>query len=96
MTEQQTAGNPSPDPRQKEQEQAQARRRKKKKIALGAALAVLIGAVSGWYFLYYIRTPQYAVKLIRESVNKHDIVTFQDHTDLTKVVDKGYDALLAA
>ena len=96
MTKQQTAGNPSPDPRQKEQEQAQARRRKKKKIALGAALAVLIGAVSGWYFLYYIRTPQYAVKLIRESVNKHDIVTFQDHTDLTKVVDKGYDALLAA
>ena len=36
------------------------------------------------------------MKLIRESVNKHDIVTFQDHTDLTKVVDKGYDALLAA
>lgn len=96
MTEQQKDGNPSSDFQQTEQSQAQARRRKKKRIALGAVLAVLIGAVAGWYFLYYIRTPQYAVKLIRESVNKHDIVTFQDHTDLTKVVDKGYDSLLAA
>ncbi len=77
-------------------EQAQLKKKKRKKIALGAALAVLIGAVSGWYFLYYTRTPQYAVKLIRESVNKHDIVTFQDHTDLTRVVEKGYDAILAA
>ena len=83
MTEQQKDGNPSSDFRQTEQSQAQARRRKKKRIALGAVLAVLIGAVSGWYFLYYIRTPQYAVKQIREAVNKHDIVTFQDHTDLT-------------
>lgn len=96
MTEQQKDGNPSSDFQQTEQSQAQARRRKKKRIALGAALAVLIGAVSGWYFLYYIRTPQYAVKQIREAVNKHDIVTFQDHTDLTKVVEKGYDSLLAA
>lgn len=80
-----------------EQEQLKKKKRKKrKKIALGAALAVLIGAVSGWYFLYYTRTPQYAVKQIREAVNKHDIVTFQDHTDLTKVVEKGYDSLLAA
>ena len=36
------------------------------------------------------------MKLIRESVNKHDIVTFQDHTDLTRVVEKGYDAILTA
>lgn len=96
MTEQQKDGNPSSDFQQTEQSQAQARRRKKKRIALGAVLAVLIGAVSGWYFLYYTRTPQYAVKQIREAVNKHDIVTFQDHTDLTKAVEKGYDSLLAA
>lgn len=96
MTEQQTDGNPSSDFQQTEQSQAQARRRKKKRIALGAVLAVLIGAVSGWYFLYYTRTPQYAVKQIREAVNKHDIVTFQEHTDLTRVVEKGYDSLLAA
>ena len=96
MTEQQTDENPSSDFQQTEQSQAQARHRKKKRIVLGAVLAVLIGAVSGWYFLYYTRTPQYAVKQIREAVNKHDIVTFQDHTDLTKVVEKGYDSLLAA
>lgn len=96
MTEQQTDENPSSDFQQTEQSQAQARHRKKKRIALEAVLAVLIGAVSGWYFLYYTRTPQYAVKQIREAVNKHDIVTFQDHTDLTKVVEKGYDSLLAA
>ena len=67
MTEQQTAGNPAPDPRETEQEQAypqepeqsaleeeRRKKKKRKKIALGAALAVLIGAVSGWYFLYYI------------------------------------------
>lgn len=96
MTEQQTDGNFSPDSRKTEQEQERLKKKKRKKIALGAALAVLVGAVSGWYFLYYTRTPQYAVKLIRESVNKHDIVTFQDHTDLTRVVEKGYDAILTA
>ena len=93
MTEQQA--NPQP-PEQSALEQERLKKKKRKKIALGAALAVLAGAVSGWYFLYYTRTPQYAVKLIRESVNKHDIVTFQDHTDLTRVVEKGYDAILTA
>ncbi|MGP2526560.1 hypothetical protein ACTUHY_01080 [Acidaminococcus sp. LBK-2] len=93
MPEQQTRPQ-APEP--SAQEQAQLKKKKRKKIALGAALAVLVGAVSGWYFLYYTRTPQYAVKLIRESVNKHDIVTFQDHTDLTRVVEKGYDAILTA
>ena len=85
MTEQQA--NPQP-PEQSALEQERLKKKKRKKIALGAALAVLAGAVSGWYFLYYTRTPQYAVKLIRESVNKHDIVTFQDHTDLTRVVER--------
>ena len=57
MTEQQTDGNFSPDSRKTEQEQERLKKKKRKKIALGAALAVLVGAVSGWYFLYYTRTP---------------------------------------
>ena len=51
MTEQQTDGNFSPDFRKTEQEQERLKKKKRKKIALGAALAVLVGAVSGWYFL---------------------------------------------
>ena len=76
---------------QKEREQAEARRKKKKKhLVIGGILVALLAGALGWYELYYIRTPQYAVKLIQQSVNKHDILTFQEHTDLPKVVKKGY------
>ncbi|WP_337476226.1 hypothetical protein [Acidaminococcus timonensis] len=76
---------------QKEREKAEARRKKKKKhLVIGGILAALLAGALGWYELYYIRTPQYAVKLIQQSVNKHDILTFQEHTDLPKVVKKGY------
>lgn len=79
--------------KQKEgQEKAEAARRKKKKkrLIIGGIIAAVLACGLGWYELYYTRTPQYAVKLIQKSVNKHDIMTFQEHTDLPKVVKKGY------
>lgn len=71
-------------------EKAEALRKKKKHLIIGGVIVALLAGALGWYELYYTRTPQYAVKLIQQSVNKHDIMTFQEHTDLPKVVKKGY------
>lgn len=56
---------------------AQEQERKKKRHRyekIGAALLVLIGALS-WYFFYYTQTPQYTVKQIQKAVQQHDAVT---------------------
>lgn len=73
-----------------EKAEAQRKKKKKKRLIIGGIIAVVLAGFLGWYELYYTRTPQYAVKLIQQSVNKHDIMTFQEHTDLPKVVKKGY------
>ncbi len=78
--------------KREEAEKAELQRKKKKKkhLIIGGLVAALLAGALGWYELYYTRTPQYAVKLIQQSVNKHDILTFQEHTDLPKAVKKGY------
>lgn len=76
--------------KREEAEKAALHRKKKKRLIIGGIIAALLAGALGWYELYYTRTPQYAVKLIQQSVNRHDIITFQEHTDLPKVVKKGY------
>lgn len=73
-----------------EKAELQRKKKKRKRLIIGGIVVALLAGVLGWYELYYTRTPQYAVKLIQQSVNKHDILTFQEHTDLPKVVKKGY------
>ena len=82
--------------RARAQEEEARRRKKRKRITIAAVLAIIVGAVLGWYFLYYTKTPQYAVKLIRKSVNEHDVVAFQTYTDLDSVLSKGFGAVREA
>lgn len=82
--------------RARAREEEARRRKKRKRITIAAVLAIIVGAVLGWYFLYYTKTPQYAVKLIRKSVNEHDVVAFQTYTDLDSVLSKGFGAVREA
>jgi hypothetical protein len=72
------------------------RKKKRKRMTRLAVLAVIVGAVLGWYFLYYTKTPSYAVKLIQKSINQHDAVTFQEHVAMPDVLSKGFSAVREA
>ena len=63
---------------------------KKLKLLLAAVLLCLISSAA-WYFLYWIRTPQYSLGLIRESITSHNFVLLQKHADLESLYSHGYD-----
>ena len=62
-----------------------------KKKSIIAVLIAVIAIVLGWYFLYFTKTPVYSLNLARESVEKHDVVTFKKHVDVESIVGSGYD-----
>lgn len=62
----------------------------KKKTIIAIFIAV-IAIVVGWYFLYFTKTPVYSLNLARESVEKHDVVTFKKHVDVESIIGSGYD-----
>ena len=62
----------------------------KKKSIIAVLIAVIV-IVLGWYFLYFTKTPVYSLNLARESVEKHDVVTFKKHVDVESIVGSGYD-----
>lgn len=41
--------------------------------------------------MYFTKTPVYSLNLARESVEKHDVVTFKKHVDVESIVGSGYD-----
>lgn len=61
---------------------------KKFTIIFSAALVVLSIL---FYFLYWIKTPNYSINIIRNSINNHDILKFEKHVDLDRVFNKAYD-----
>lgn len=67
---------------------------KQKKIGLG--LIILILCAIAYYFLYFIKTPAYSIKIIQESIQKHDVATFEKHVDLDTLYNKGFDDFIAA
>ena len=60
-----------------------------KKIGLGVVVAILCALA--YYFLYWTKTPVYSANIIRESIAKHDVVTFEKHVDMDTLYGKGYD-----
>lgn len=60
----------------------------KKIIAVLAALAILI---SGWYFFYWLKTPQHSIALIADAVRQHDLKTFEKHVDMDMLYSHAYD-----
>lgn len=65
-----------------------------KKIIIGLVACVIIGIC--FYFFYWTKTPAYSINIIRESVKKHDVNTFEKHVDLDTLYNKGYDDLYIA
>ncbi len=64
----------------------------KKIIAVLAALAI---AVSGWYFFYWLKTPQHSLTLIADAVRQHDLKTFEKHVDMDTLYSNAYDDVVA-
>ena len=60
---------------------------------LKALIAVLILAMAGtaFYFFYWVKTPDYSLKIVAESAAKHDMATFNRHVDVESLLSQGYD-----
>lgn len=67
----------------------------KKIIAIVVLVCILAGG-SVWYFIYFTKTPTYSMNLIKESIEKHEIVTFKKHVDLDNLLSRGYDDFTSA
>lgn len=67
-----------------------------KKIILLLSTLCLIAAAMAYYFLYFIKTPEYALNEIRESVQQHDVDKFRKHVNLKTIYNKGFDDILVA
>ena len=64
----------------------------KKIVAVLATLAVLAG---GWYFFYWLKSPQHSVALIADAVRQHDLKTFEKHVDMDTLYGHAYDDVVA-
>lgn len=67
---------------------------KRKKIGIGV-VAVILCAVA-FYFLYWVKTPAYSLKLLRDAVQKHDVDQVEAFVDWDTLLPKAFDDSLAA
>ena len=58
------------------------------------AVVVLVACGLGYYFLYFIKTPLYSLKLVGEAIKNKDIIQLEQHVDFHSVIDKGYDKIV--
>ncbi len=58
------------------------------------AVAVLVACALGYYFLYFVKTPLYSLKLVGEAIKNKDIIQLEQHVDFHSVIDKGYDKII--
>ena len=63
-------------------------------IIIGLIIAVVCAL--SFYFFYWVKTPLYSVNLIRESVEKHDVVQFKKHVDMDTLYGKAIEDMLIA
>lgn len=67
---------------------------KKRNIIVIAIIAIITSLA--FYFLYWIKTPQYSLGIIKESIQKHDLVKFEKHVDLNNMYTRAFDDLIMA
>lgn len=67
----------------------------KKKYLLLIPLVILLAGL-GYYFLYWIRTPLYALNAARQAVAQHDAEKFARYVDIKSVMDKAFDDFISA
>lgn len=59
------------------------------------AIVVVTALLACWYFFYWTKTPAYSLNIIKESIQKHDLATFNKHVDTQALYDRLYDDYLA-
>ena len=57
-------------------------------------IVVLTVAVTGYYFLYYIKTPEYTVKIIKDAYTSHDVDKVHKHVDIDNIFNSYIDQAL--
>lgn len=67
---------------------------KKKWFLLVIVLAALAGAA--FYFLYFIKTPAYALNEARQAVRQHDTAKFSRYVDVNSVMDNAFEDIIKA
>ena len=65
-----------------------------KKIGIGIVIAVLCALA--FYFLYWVKSPVYSLNIIKDSIQKHDVNTFEKHVDMDTLYGTLYNRALAA
>lgn len=61
-------------------------------------LFIIIAALAGaaFYFLYFIRTPLYALNAARQAVQQHDAAKFERYVDVRSVMDNAFEDIIKA
>ena len=68
-----------------------------KKLAIaGGSIALIILFALAYYFFCWMKSPTYSLMLIRDSIEKHDVMTFQKHVDLSSLLNKAFDDTIKA
>jgi len=56
---------------------------------------VILLAMAAFYLLYWVKTPQYSLSIIKDSVAKHDLMTFERHVNLQNISTQAIDDMIA-
>lgn len=61
-------------------------------------ILLIVAALAGaaFYFLYFIRTPLYAINTARTSFKEHDLQKFERYVDITSVMDNAFEDIIKA
>lgn len=61
-------------------------------------LFIIVAALAGaaFYFLYFIRTPAYALNAARQAAQQHDAVKFERYVDVRSVMDNAFEDIIKA
>ena len=63
-------------------------------LAVLIAAVVVMGGGALWYYGYYTKTPEYAVRMIEEASVSHDVVKFERYVDVRKISEMAGDEFL--
>ena len=61
-------------------------------------LFIIIAALAGaaFYFLYFIRTPIYALNAARQAMQQHDVAKFERYVDVNSVMGSAFEDIIKA
>lgn len=72
-------------------QQRRARNRRERMLVL--LILIFSLGILLWYFAFYARTPEYAVKQLEQALQEKDIETFREYTNLELLLSDAYDDL---